>query len=320
MGNEGRNWSLPADSIPPPMSVIEHEVWQKLIQERCGLYFTENRQRYLRQRLWERMCIRGIKSYGEYYHYVVFNERGGDEWAEILTLLLNNETSFFRHMPSFDALTHYVLPALMTEKSRHGVNSITMWSAGCSAGQEAYSIAMAFLELLSPIGTIPKSEPVPLPPIDAQAPQRAGWQLKVTGTDIDQQALDKARRALYKPSDVRYMPEVYRNRYLKVVEEDKDAPGVYQVIDSVRALTQFGYLNLIDQTYWVSGEDVIFCQNVLLYFETESRIAIVQRLCQRLNPGGFLLLAPAEVVGLQLPGIQLIRQPDSLIYQRKSQF
>ncbi|CAG0955193.1 Chemotaxis protein methyltransferase 1 [Anaerolineae bacterium] len=318
MGNDGGNESLSADSIPPPMSTIEHAVWQKFIQDRCGLYFTENRQRYLRQRLWERMRVRGIKSYSEYYHHVAFNARGENEWAEILALLLNNETNFFRHTPSFDVLARHVLPELTEEKSRHGVNSIAMWSAGCSAGQETYSLAMAFLEWLSPTRTIPRSEPIPLPPMDAQMPPRAGWQLKVTGTDIDQPAIDKACRAQYKPSDVRYMPEVYRNRYLNVIAEDKGVPSVYQVSDSVRALTQFGHLNLIDQAYWVAGQDVIFCQNVLLYFEIANRIAIVQRLCQRLNPGGFLFLAPAEVVGLKLPGIQLVRQPDSLIYQRQS--
>jgi chemotaxis methyl-accepting protein methylase len=319
MGNEERNPNLSQDLIPPPMSQLEYEVWQKLIQDRCGMYFSENRRRYLHQRLWERMRVRGIKSYSEYYHYVLFNTRGGDEWAEILKLLLNNETSFFRHMPSFDVLLRFALPELMKEKARHGVNTITLWSAGCSAGQEAYSLAMAFLELLSPTSSIQRNEPVPLPPADDKS-LYASWQAKVTGTDIDQHALDQARRAQYKYNDVRYMPAHYRNRYLTIAEEDKGTPNTYQVVDSVRAITQFGHLNLIDPAYWVSGQDVIFCQNVLLYFEQASRIAIVERLCQRLNPGGFLFLAPAEVVGLKLPNIQLVRQPDSLIYQRKTTF
>ncbi|MBI5029107.1 MAG: protein-glutamate O-methyltransferase CheR [Chloroflexi bacterium] len=307
MEHREENWNLPADSIPPAMSATEYEVWQKFIQDRCGLYFTQTRQRYLRQRLWERMRLCAIKSYSEYYRYVVYNSRGGDEWAEILTLLLNNETSFFRHVPSFDALARYVLPELTKEKSRHGVTSMTMWSAGCAAGQEAYSLAMTFLEFLSST-----------PPIDEKGMSRTSWQLMVTGTDIDLPALDKARRAQYKASEVRYMPEAQRNRYVRVVSEDKGVPSNYKVVDTVRAVTQFGHLNLIDPAYWVSAQDVIFCQNVLLYFELESRLAVVQRLCQCLNPGGFLFLAPAEVVGLKLPGIQLVRQPDSLIYQRTS--
>ncbi len=306
MEHEEEKWNLPADSIPPVMSAVEYAVWHKFIQERCGLYFTQNRQRYLRQRLWERMRLRGIKSYSEYYHYVVYNARGEDEWANILTLLLNNETSFFRHAPSFEALVGRVLPELLKEKNRHGVNSITLWSAGCATGQEAYSLAMAFLDFLATA--------------DERGMQRAGWQLKITGTDIDLPALEKARRAQYKPSEVRYMPQAQCHRYLRVVAEEKGAPSKYQVVDAVRAVTQFGTLNLIDPAYWVSGQDIIFCQNVLLYFELERRLAVVQRLCQCLNPGGFLFLAPAEVVGLKLPGIQLVRQPDSLIYQRIALF
>ena len=309
MEREEENWNLPADSIPPAMSSGEYEVWYKLIQDRCGLYFTPNRQRYLRLRLWERMRLRGIKSYGDYYHYVVYNARGGDEWTEILTLLLNNETSFFRHTPSFDVLARHVLPELTKEKSRHGIHSMMLWSAGCAAGQEAYSLAMTFFDFLAlvPFG-------------DAIQVSHAGWQLKVIGTDIDLPALERARRAQYKLSEVRYMPEAQRQRYLRVVAEDKGAPSKYQVIDAVRAVTQFSQLNLIDPNYWVSGQDVIFCQNVLLYFELEQRLAVVQRLCHCLNPGGFLFLAPAEVVGLKLPGIQLVRQPDSLIYQRTALF
>ncbi len=312
MGNEGANTSrLPSASIPPAMSAPEHELWQKYIQERCGLYFSESRLRFLRQRLWERMRALGCKTYGEYYHYVAYNAHGPQEWAQILELLLNHETGFFRHLPSFEALNRFVLPELMKEKRRHGVNQITLWSAGCSTGQEAYSLAMALTELFA--GSAP----------DAIAPPSfgaagAGWQIKVFGTDINPHALDKARRGQYKPSDARYMPELYRQRYLAPFEDEKGAGG-YRVIGSVRAMTQFGYLNLCDpESYWVSAQDVIFCQNVLLYFEPESRLETVKRLCQRLNPGGYLFLAPAEVVGLKLPNVQLVREPDALIYQRKA--
>lgn len=274
----------------PELAKLEYEVWQDFIWQRSGLYFTENRVRFLSQRLWERMRIHKMKTYSEYYHYVAFNPSGNKEWIELLELLLNNETGFFRHQPSFDALSEHVLPELKKHKRKHGIDIITMWSAGCSAGQEAYSLAMTSLS----------------------TPDTDQWQVKVTGSDISQGSLEKARRGRYRNFELRYLPELYQKMFLKKLQD-----GSYQVVDRVRALVQFGYLNLSDpSSYWVSAEDVIFCQNVLIYFKPESRLEIVRRLCQRLNPGGYLFLAPAEVVGLKLPGIQAVRFTDSLVYQR----
>ena len=144
-----------------------------------------------------------------------------------------------------------------------------------------------------------------------------GWQPKVTGSDISQRALDKARRGRYKPYEMRHMPDLYRENYMTVLKDKRSV--FHQVADRVRALVQFGYLNLNDpNSFWVSAQDVIFCQNVLIYFKPESRVEIVRRLCQRLNPGGYLFLAPAEVVGLRLPGVQPVRLANSLIYRRTS--
>jgi chemotaxis methyl-accepting protein methylase len=299
----------------PEMSGLEYEVWREFIQHRCGLYFTENRLRFLRQRLWERMRAREIRSYSEYYHHVAFNPGGDEEWQELLELLLNQETGFFRHQPSFDALVEHVLPRLMYDKQRHGINGITMWSAGCSVGQEPYSLAMAFLEMVEP--TLPRrtGEAIPLSPV--QSGGMGGWQVKVSGSDISRRGLDLARRAQYKHYQVRTMPDHYRQKYMSEVVTKWGL--LHQVNDRVRALVQFGYTNLNEPTsYWISAQDVIFCQNVLIYFEPENRVEIVRRLCQRLNVGGYLFLAPAEVVGLKLPGIEPVRLTDVLVYQRRA--
>jgi chemotaxis protein methyltransferase CheR len=301
------------DGAQPEMSGLEYEVWREFVQQRCGLYFSENRLRFLRQRLWERMRQRRIRSYSEYYHFVAYNADGEREWNELLELLLNQETGFFRHMPSYEALTGYVLPHLMQAKQKHGVNIITMWSAGCSIGQEPYSLAMAFLEMVDP--TLPRQAGVAVPLSPVQGGGHGGWLVKVSGSDISHNALDRARLGRYKPYEVRLMPDPYRQKYMREVVGQW---GVFhQVDDRVRALVQFGYINLNEPTtYWVSAQDVIFCQNVLIYFQPERRVEIVQRLCQRLNVGGYLFLAPAEVVGLRLSGIEPVRLTDVLIYQR----
>lgn len=280
-------------AIRPQILTSEYETWREFIWQRCGLYITQSRIRFLSQRLWERMRIHQIKSYSDYYHYVSFNPNGEKEWGQLLEILLNNETSFFRHPPSFAALTDHVLPELMRQKRKDGARSIAMWSAGCSAGQEAYSLAMAGREA-----------------VDLRA-----WQIKISGSDVSRGSLDKARQGRYKPYEVRTMPDDYRRKYMR---QSRNSQSVFhEVAESVRAMTQFGYLNLHDPDhYWIMAQDVIFCQNVMIYFKPENRVEIVRRLCQQLNPGGYLFLAPAEVVGLKLPGVQLIRLPDSLIYQR----
>jgi len=301
----------PNSVLPPEMSNLEYEVWREFIQQRCGMYFSENRLYSLRQRLWERMRLRKTYNYSEYYHFVAYNSEGKEEWEELLETLLNQETGFFRHPPSFEALTGVALPELMRAKQKAGVKTITMWSAGCATGQEPYSLAMAFLETTAPKSFQQRGNAIPF-----SSEQSLGrWQVKVSASDISQRALERARRGRYKPHEVRFMPEHYREKYMFTINENGNT--IRQVNDQARDLVQFGQINLHDPaTYWISAQDVIFCQNVLIYFNPEKRLEVVSRLCQRLNPGGYLFLAPAEVVGLKLPGIQSVRLTDVLVYQR----
>jgi chemotaxis methyl-accepting protein methylase len=244
-----------------------------------------------------------MRSYWEYYNNILFHPHGDREWQVLLELLLNHETSFFRHQPSYEALVTHVLPTLSRDPQRG--RTFSLWSAGCATGQEAYSLAITCLE--------------------AQLTQDC--QVKILASDISQQALDKARGGQYKRHELRQLPEYYRQHYFTVGHEGGTL--IYEVAERVRTLVEFRYINLCDpKTFpmpplpglrgYGGGMDVIFCQNVLIYFSRESRIEIVQRLCQYLRVGGYLLLGPAEIVGLQLPGIQSVRLTDALIYQRVS--
>ncbi len=285
------------------LSELEYEIWRELVHNRCGVYFTPSRRHFLESRLWERMQIKKLSSYSEYYHYVLYNPDGDREWGQLLDLLLNNESSFFRHAPSFKALMEHVLPDLMQVKRRHGVNMLSMWSAGCANGQEAHSLAMAFLETCLPN-------------------EARLWQMKVWGTDISRRSLKTAKNGRYKPYDVRNMPPHYLQNYMRVAGSSRPAAShrtLYQVNDAVRRLTQFSKLNLMaPEDYWISEQDVIFCQNVLIYFQPEDRKTLVKRLCGRLSPGGYLFLAPAEMVGLKIPGIRPVKLEETLIYQRSN--
>lgn len=272
------------------MSSAETALWRTLIHSRIGLYFSDSRLYFLEQRLWERMQACGETSYRRYYHAVLRRGEMSPEWLALRDLIVNNESSFFRHTPSYEALQQQALPELLVAKRRAKVNTLMMWSAGCSGGQEAYSLTMSALELVDPLA----------------------WQLRVTGTDISQRQLTKAQTATYKEYEVRYMPAYFRQKYMQAA-----TGGGVKIRPMVRRLAQFGTLNLHDPAnYWVAGQDIIFCQNVLIYFQLEDRIEIVKRLCQRLNNGGYLFLAPAELVGLQLPQMTLARWRDVLVYKK----
>jgi chemotaxis methyl-accepting protein methylase len=277
------------------MAPLETRLWRELIARRCNLFFTEGRLRLLNQSLHQRMVRLGLRSLLEYYDFVVFGPKGEAEWPELFNLLLNHETGFFRHPPSFDALKGHVLPRLIADNRRAPGTPIRLWSAGCSTGQEPYSLAIAFLDTAG----------------------RRGGQVQVRATDISPRALTRARSGRYRPFEVRSLPEETRTRYLHRLEE-KSGP-VFQVCKDVRRLVRFGRFNLNEPDSYVDGnQDVIFCQNVLIYFAPESRASIVSRLAERLNPGGYLFLGPAEAIGLRPAGLEPVRLENALIYRRPS--
>lgn len=274
----------------PRITAAEHEVWREYIRRQAHLDFPASRLRYLQQRLWSRMEATGLTTYMAYYHHVAFSPQGPAEWRRLVDLLVNNESSFFRHPGSFQALSQHALPQLVALRDAEGVDrSLRAWSAGCSAGQEAYSLAMAYLQL------------------GLAAP----WRGEIVATDIGGQILARAAQGRFKPHDLRSLPELWRRRYFVPVERD------FLIADEVRQLVRFEYANLADPTTYPSGEhDVIFCQNVLIYFSRADREAVVGRLARRLRPGGYLFLGPAEFVSTRLPGMTLLRLPGTLVYQR----
>lgn len=272
---------------------MELEIWRDFIEARCGIYFTDSRVRYLTRCLWQRMQGLGISGYGEYYRHVAFNPHGENEWKLLAELVVNRETGFFRHLPSFEALARQVVPELMALRARHGIRSLTAWSAGCSSGQEAYSLAMVLLGSLG----------------------GNGWEIKVCGSDLSAEAVEAARTGRYRSAGALNVPAEYRSRFLSVRRNCSHT--YYEATPELKAAVEFGQLNLSQPaSYWVGQQDIIFCQNVLIYFRPERRWEIARELCLRLKPRGYLFLAPGEVVGLKVPEVRFVQFESSLAYQR----
>ena len=277
------------------MSPADAAMWNGLIESRCGSYFGPTRVHHLESCLWARMKDRGAASYDEYYNYIVFNPRGEREWLRLLERLVNRETSFFRHAPTFEALEREVLPRIMGAKQRLGRNDLTFWSAACSTGDEAYSMAM----------------------VARSATSGGTWNVSVRGSDISTTSLERCQRGRYPPRVVANVPGAYRRRFLKLIEEGREPE--YEINGGIRSLVRFEWCNLTQpETLGGKTHDVIFCQNALLYFRPERRQQVVESLAGRLRPHGYLFLGPGEVVGLRLPGTEMLHLGDSLVYQQVS--
>ncbi len=276
----------------PSISNNEFLIWQLLIEERCGLYFRANKSEYLSSKLWQRTKLLGIETYNNYYNYIVFNPGGKQEWEKLIELLVVNETSFFRHSSSFDALANSIIPKLLKDTSK-AKTPIKAWSAGCATGEEAYSIAMTLLDLS----------------------EAHNLEVIVLGTDISELVLEKARNGVYKPTVLKQIPPYYKEKYLDFVKEGVDY--LYKIKSKVKSIVKFTKVNLnrlID--YSIPEQDIIFCQNVLIYFQHQQQIKLITELSQRLTLGGFLFLGPGEVVELKVEGLQKLAIDDCLIYQR----
>lgn len=274
----------------PVMSDNEFKLWQLLIEEHCGLYFRESKSDFLSSKLWHRIKLLGITTYSNYYNYIVFNPKGKEEWEKLVELLVINETSFFRHTSSFDVLANSIVPKLINSA---GKTSISAWSAGCATGEEAYSLVMTLLDFL----------------------ETYNLEVFVLGTDISELVLEKARNAVYKTTILKQVSPYHKEKYLDFVKED--SKYFYKIKDKVKNFIKFSKVNLnrlVD--FPVLEQDIIFCQNVLIYFQHEQQIKVIKQLGQRLKIGGFLFLGPGEIVELKIDYLQKLTFDDCLIYQR----
>jgi len=271
------------------MNTHEEEQWRDLVERRCGIYFSPNRLYVLQNCLWGEMQLRGIETYQDYYSLVL---RSAAEWNRLLDRLANRETYFFRHMPSFSSLAEEILPARMAEGFGRGADPIRLWSAGCSSGEEAYSLAITAYE--------------------AAAPDRCGCQ--VLGSDLSSEALAAARRARYGARALSEMPPELQRRYF--VRRGSE----YEVVPAIRSMVRFEQFNFFDPaTYPTAFQDVIVCQNVFIYFREELRTQAAAQLAACLRPGGLLLIAPGELASLDISGLERVALRHTVAFRRNQE-
>ena len=275
-----------------PLSLDDFASFQRLLSETCGLRFEEDKSQTLQAALWRRLKKRGYQSYQEYYHFLKYHPEGALEIRDLIDLITINETHFFRNRAQFDVLMQYVLPEIIQNKERKQDRQIRCWSAGCSTGDEAYSIAIAIKEVL---------------------PSYKEWNLSILGSDINRNGLTWAKRGIYSEKNIAHFPKEYLNCYFKV-------HGSNYILDSeIRKMVQFEHHNLAKVPYAderMNQIDILFCRNVIIYLDSRTTQNIIENFYHCIAPEGYLFLGHAETLWQITNKFEGVEFPHTFIYKK----
>ena len=278
---------------PVKMSDDMFRQFRDFIYQQTGIMFQDTKKYLLEGRLAKRLQVLNLRDFESYHQLVKFGTRRAEEMKFLYDAVTINETFFFRNEPQFEAFEKTLVPQIVASRRSTGRTTLRVWSAASSSGEEAYTIAMLYLERLRPMFP--------------------GLEIEIVGTDINSTVLDTARQGIYREYSIRNTPKYYLQKYFKT--EDSR----YYIDESAKRLTKFQHMNLYDRPKMrlMSRFDVIFCANVLIYFDTKSKIQVVSDLYDALNPGGYLFIGYAESLHGISTAFKLINFPKTVAYKKE---
>jgi chemotaxis protein methyltransferase CheR len=262
------------------------------IYMRLGLQFEENKAYFLQKRIEKRMEVLDCPDPQEYVFRLCYADPEGHEMQALANLITTNETYMFREYEQLEGFANHCLPEVLSAKQSRGEQRLRIWSAGCSSGEEPYTLAIIVQEVF---------------------PQIQYWDCEIVGTDLDENVLAQAYAARYWFRSVREVPQEYMNKYFT---RDGDA---YVVRSKVKSLVRLEHLNLHDRAAMraMRDFDFIFCRNVLIYFDDRSRKTAVDHFYNSLNRGGYIFLGHSESVGRISTAFKLKRFDGHLVYAKE---
>ncbi len=274
------------------LDVYDFDRLAEVIYRKAGIRFEQKKIYFLAKRVWKRMQALGIKTPGNYVRYLKFQDHSGTELQHFLNLLTVNETYFFRDFSQLQAFAEYCLEKTISKKKEIGDRTIRIWSAGCSSGEEPYTLAIILLEMLD---------------------DPTEWDIKILASDIDQEVIKKARAGVYKPRSLKDVPAEYIQKYFR------QAAGMYHLDDETKNMVNFRHINLSDrwQIRKCNNYDFIFCRNVLIYFDDISRKKVVDHFYIALNNGGYIFLGSSESASRINPAFKIEKSGSHLVYRKK---
>ncbi len=269
---------------------LSHEAFlaiRSLVRSFAGIQLSDDTRTAVERRLGERVKALALASFDDYARYLSQNVRGASELELAVELIATNETYLFREMPQLRAFEHDILPEL--RKLGEVRRSMSVWSAGCSTGEEVYTLAI----LLAESGFFD------------------GFTVRVLGSDISRRVLQTARKGVYRESSFRAMPSQYGRHFAREAQGMAIAP-------EVRALCQFAHFNLLDEerAVLIGRVDAIFCRNVLIYLDADARSRIVRMFYERLHPGGYLMLGHSESLLHMSTDFETVQLEGTLAYRK----
>jgi chemotaxis protein methyltransferase CheR len=272
------------DLTSEQFSRISQQIYLKL-----GLHFEEKKAYFLQKRIEKRMEVLGYANPQEYLFQLCYADPLGEEMQALANLITTNETYMFREYEQLEAFANCCLPEVLSAKQSRGEQTLRIWSAGCSSGEEAYTLAIIVQEVF---------------------PQSQYWDCEIVATDIDERMLALAAEARYAWRSVRDVPPEYLSKYFS--EECHQ----YVVRPKTVEMVKLRHLNLHDRGAMraMRNFDFVFCRNVLIYFDDASRKAVVEHFYNSVNRGGYVFLGHSESIGRISSAFKLKRTEGHLVY------
>jgi chemotaxis protein methyltransferase CheR len=274
-----------------PVDPIFRQV-RDLVYKLCGIFQMEEKLYLMADACARRMKHLGIRTPREYWELLTAHASREAELRQLLNEVTIGETCLFRSQPQLDALRKVILPELAQEKTKQMVKRLRIWSAGCSTGEEPYTLAMNLLE-------------------DESQGMLKGWALEILATDLNDRSIETAKAGIYGDYALRSTPELFKRKYFSRLDEKKP---------EVKKLISFSRLNLQDDSrmLFMKGMDLIFCCNVLIYFDGPSKAKVVNHYYSNLNFGGYFFLGTSESLLNLNDKFRLVHFPGCIAYWKPS--
>ena len=272
---------------PVEIAEEEYEKFRKLIKEKIGVNLTSHKKIMLYGRLLKRMRKLKIMTFEGYYQVVI---KSNEELVKMFDIVTTHKTDFFREEQHFQFLSEK-LPEIIKKKLKNGEKKISIWSSACSTGEEAYSIAMEL----------------------AKIPILINWKIKVIASDISVKELESTQIGIYSSEKLKKVSDSYKKIYFRKIDEEK-----YIVKKRLKNIVKVKKINLISEEYPFHGKfEIIFCRNVFIYFDKETRVKIIKNFLKYLKSGGYLILGSSESIDIEITKkYNLIRIQSSIYYYK----
>lgn len=264
------------------------------IYQQCGIFIAENRKYLVENRLSNRIKELNLKSYNEYYNFLRFDASRKQELNKLFEVVTTNETSFFRNPPQLEVFQRVVLGEALDQCRKSGQKKLRIWSAGCSTGEEPYTLAIILHETL-------KND-------------ISNWDIKITANDLSEAVLAAARRGIYNEYALRTTPKEMVDKYFH-----KDG-NIYKLDAALKRLVSFGQINLSDkeQLKRVEKSQIVFCRNVIIYFDDDMKRKVINAFYDNLLPKGVLLIGHSESLHNISRAFQLEHHKGTILYRKIS--